>query len=175
MLIACDCWGVFKALLARNCNINLWLLDRYDRLGFDLSGNVSITVNKAKEYLADNQPGPAALVLDALTVVLLPADNERYINDEFIVEECHIIVSLTVVIFMTVFTLILESFMAEEVKSGYWEHDLQISETVNVTCNVYNAVKFIYLVDYHGTFLLATSIDMASHMYIVHALTQNMS
>lgn len=76
--------GVFKTLLARNCNINLWLIDRYDRLGFDLSGNVSITVNKAKEYLADNQPGPAALVLDALTVVLLPADNERYINDELI-------------------------------------------------------------------------------------------
>ena len=77
--------------------------------------------------------------------------------------------SLTVVIFMTVFTLILESFMAEEVKSGYWEHDSQISETVNVTCYVYSAVKFIYLVDYHGTFLLATSIDMASYMYIVHA------
>lgn len=74
----------------------MWLLDRYDRLGFDLSGNVSITVSKAKEYLADNQPGPAALVLDALTVVLLPADNERYtyMYDEFIVEECHIIVSV---------------------------------------------------------------------------------
>ena len=56
----------------------MWLLDRYDRYGFDLSGNVASTVNKAKEYLADNQPGPAALVLDALTVVLLPTDNERY-------------------------------------------------------------------------------------------------
>ena len=77
-------------------HINLWLLDRYDRLGFDLSGNVSITVSKAKEYLADNQPGPAALVLDALTVVLLPADNERYtyMYDEFIIGECHIIVSV---------------------------------------------------------------------------------
>lgn len=167
MLIACDCWGIFKALLARNCNINLWLLDRYDRLGFDLSGNVSITVNKAKEYLADNQPGPAALVLDALTVVLLPADNERCINDELL-RNAILNVSLTVVIFMTVLTLILESFMAEEVKSGYWEHDSQISETVNVTCNVYNAVKFVYLVDYHDTFLLATSIDMATCTYIVH-------
>ena len=78
--------AVFKALLARNCNINLLLLDRYDRLGFDLGGNVSITVSKVKEYLADNQPGPAALLLDALTVVLLPADNERYTNDEFIGE-----------------------------------------------------------------------------------------
>ena len=50
-------------------------------------------MSKAKEYLADNQPGPAALVLDALTVVLLPADNERYTHmyDEFIVEECHIV------------------------------------------------------------------------------------
>ena len=62
----------------------LWLLYyRYDRFNFDLSGNVSIAVSKAKEYLADNQPGPAALVLDALTVVLLPADNERYTYDEY--------------------------------------------------------------------------------------------
>ena len=79
----------------------MWLLDRYDRFGFDLTGNVSITVSKAKEYLADNQPGSAALVLDALTVVLLPVDNERYTNDEFIVEECHIVVSF----FLTMFTL----------------------------------------------------------------------
>lgn len=39
---------------------------------------MSTAVSKAKEYLADNQPGPAALVLDALTVALLPADSERY-------------------------------------------------------------------------------------------------
>jgi len=67
----------------------LWLLDRYDRYGFDLGGNVASTVNKAKEYLADNQPGPAALVLDALTVVLLPADNERYCHSYR--WECHIL------------------------------------------------------------------------------------
>ena len=35
-------------------------------------------MKKAREYLDGNQPGPAALVLDALTVVLLPADSERY-------------------------------------------------------------------------------------------------
>ena len=63
----------------------MWSLDSYNRYDFDLNGNVSITVSKAKEYLADNQPGPAALVLDALTVMLLPADNERYIDNGFIV------------------------------------------------------------------------------------------
>lgn len=56
------------------------ILDRYDRYGFDLIESVSSTISKAKEYLAENQPGPAALVLDALTVVLLPADNERYLT-----------------------------------------------------------------------------------------------
>ena len=74
----------------------MWSLDSYNRYDFDLSGNVSITVSKAKEYLADNQPGPAALVLDALTVMLLPADNERYIDNGFIVGNamflCHIFV-----------------------------------------------------------------------------------
>ena len=57
--------------------IQLLILDRYDRFSFDLNDSISIPISKAKDYLAENQLGPAALVLDALTVVLLPADNER--------------------------------------------------------------------------------------------------
>jgi len=41
---------------------------------------VSSTVSKANDFLKSNQPGQAAVVLDALTVLLLAADNERYAN-----------------------------------------------------------------------------------------------
>jgi len=50
-----------------------------DRWVFSLSSNVSNTVSKATDYLKSGQPGQAAVVLDALTVVLLAADNDRYI------------------------------------------------------------------------------------------------
>ena len=50
-----------------------------DRWVFSLSSNVSNTVSKATDYLKSGQPGQAAIVLDALTVVLLAADNDRYI------------------------------------------------------------------------------------------------
>lgn len=39
---------------------------------------MSSTVSKANDFLKSNQPGQAAVVLDALTVLLLAADNERY-------------------------------------------------------------------------------------------------
>lgn len=41
---------------------------------------MSSTVSKANDFLKSNQPGQAAVVLDALTVLLLAADNERYAN-----------------------------------------------------------------------------------------------
>jgi len=47
-----------------------------DRWVFSLSSNVSNTVSKATDYLKSGQPGQAAVVLDALTVVLLAADND---------------------------------------------------------------------------------------------------
>ena len=39
---------------------------------------MSSTVSKANDFLKSNQPGQAAVVLDALTVLLLAVDNERY-------------------------------------------------------------------------------------------------
>ena len=54
----------------------IFFLERFD---FNLIDNVESTVKKARDFLDDNQPGPAAIVLDALTVVLLPADSERYV------------------------------------------------------------------------------------------------
>lgn len=48
------------------------------RWTFSLSSNVSDTVSKASEYLKSDQPSQAAVVLDALTVLLLAADNDRY-------------------------------------------------------------------------------------------------
>lgn len=41
---------------------------------------MSSTVSKANDFLKSNQPGQAAVVLDALTVLLLAADNERFAN-----------------------------------------------------------------------------------------------
>ena len=41
---------------------------------------MSSTVSKANDFLKSNQPGQAAVVLDALTVLLLATDNERYAN-----------------------------------------------------------------------------------------------
>ena len=41
---------------------------------------MSSTVSNANDFLKSNQPGQAAVVLDALTVLLLAADNERYAN-----------------------------------------------------------------------------------------------
>lgn len=50
------------------------------RWTFSLSSNVSNTVSKASEYLKSDQPSQAAVVLDALTVLLLAADNDRYVT-----------------------------------------------------------------------------------------------
>ena len=58
-----------------NCICDFFL----KRFDFNLIDNVESTVKKARDFLDDNQPGPAAIVLDALTVVLLPADSERYV------------------------------------------------------------------------------------------------
>ncbi|KAJ7335953.1 hypothetical protein OS493_013316 [Desmophyllum pertusum] len=56
-----------------------WPFGGWSRYG-SINDDVTSTVSKAKEYLANDQPGPAAVVLDALTVALLSADNQRLKN-----------------------------------------------------------------------------------------------
>ncbi|XP_068758708.1 uncharacterized protein [Montipora capricornis] len=46
--------------------------------GFNLSSNVSNTILTVTDYLKSDQPGQAAIVLDALTVLLLAGDGERF-------------------------------------------------------------------------------------------------
>ncbi|XP_068714662.1 uncharacterized protein [Montipora foliosa] len=46
--------------------------------GFNLSSNVSSTILTVTDYLKSEQPGQAAIVLDALTVLLLAGDSERF-------------------------------------------------------------------------------------------------
>lgn len=61
------------------CYKSLLILFVYSvRWAFSLSSNVSNTVSKATDYLKNDQPAQAAIVLDALTVLLLAADNDRY-------------------------------------------------------------------------------------------------
>ena len=50
----------------------------FARWGFNLSSNVSNTILTVTDYLKSEQPGQAAIVLDALTVLLLAGDSERY-------------------------------------------------------------------------------------------------
>ena len=69
-----------KYLQNINKLIRYWFVSIGDRWNFSISSNVSSTVSKANDFLKSNQPGQAAVVLDALTVLLLAADNERYAN-----------------------------------------------------------------------------------------------
>ncbi|XP_022792421.1 uncharacterized protein LOC111331554 [Stylophora pistillata] len=73
--VVCICQGLCGDHSTKN--VKRPLIRIRNRFDFNLIDNVESTVKKAREYLDDNQPGPAALVLDALTVVLLPADSER--------------------------------------------------------------------------------------------------
>lgn len=71
------CWACYDEHESR-CAFDDWpLFGRYGRWNFSISSNVSSTVSKANDFLKSNQPGQAAVVLDALTVLLLAADNER--------------------------------------------------------------------------------------------------
>ena len=68
------------AKLSTSKLIRYWFVSIGGRWNFSISSNVSSTVSKANDFLKSNQPGQAAVVLDALTVLLLAADNERYAN-----------------------------------------------------------------------------------------------
>ncbi|CAH3112617.1 unnamed protein product [Pocillopora meandrina] len=74
------CEGCYDYHEERSCSFGgYWSFGgmHLSRFDFNLIDNVESTVKKARDFLDDNQPGPAAIVLDALTVVLLPADSER--------------------------------------------------------------------------------------------------